>query len=701
MSFLYTPLLFITFVLTHLIFLQSKSLSRWMPFLMVGILGFGLVLINHLWDEGKRSQLLNRISALPLTPINYLYRLLCATAIFFCIRDIAYSSGQVYWNGGAWIILGILIWITSHQLLKENISNRDTSINILLTNALFIFSFIEYLNFVAISKVIFDNLMYSIVILGAVSYITYKFISNDSAKSKTIQLFGLEYLIFAYLAFRSDNLFSTDGSEYHWSYYTDVIRSVQVGGILLWDTPSQYGFLNILLASMISTDAWQGLYLLQGGFLFLVTSATYTFTSNILKNNRFGWLLAFGCAFVFFFADPSLIGPQPYPSSSVIRFGPSFLLLLAISYSLLRESSERFLSLFLKGLIPSLYIFGILWSAESFIYCTVILLGYILAKCIQHAQPSTLAITKLIFHEVLFYAGLSLIAIGVIASYYKITYGVFPDIEMFFMYGKYYSAGFGAYSLKLYSSLLILLIPLILLFNILFINAKPRPSQARKVGALIVITAAIFAWMSYYIGRAVPNNIGAISPMIIYCYLLILVAIKELRGEIIQSLLRNCIYVFIFMHISSILIQPKFLGQFFDGGFKGFNPNIADSRRAASPELLGLINALPNSKDQSFVFYGASGPLPYIAAIDQLSSEQPWIPQPFALLEEPIPVLIREKILARYAKNHLFNGYIVLDKPNHSEKKYAEWLKVLGPYTQCKEINNNERYALFKCSAAN
>jgi hypothetical protein len=64
-------------------------------------------------------------------------------------------------------------------------------------------------------------------------------------------------------------------------------------------------------------------------------------------------------------------------------------------------------------------------------------------------------------------------------------------------------------------------------------------------------------------------------------------------------------------------------------------------------------------------------------------------------------VLIREKILARYARNHLLNGYIVLDKPNHSEKKYAEWLKVLSPYTQCKEINNNERYALFKCSAAN
>ena len=684
-----------------MIFLQSKSLSRWAPFLMVGILGFGLILLKRHWGEFNKSTFLKKFFVFPLAPFNYLYRLLCVTAIFFCIRDIAYSSGHVYWNGGAWITLGALLWITSSQLLKEHIHNRSNLINIFLTNTLFVFSFIEYLNFVAISKFIFDNLIYSAAILSAIAYITYQFISNELVKAKGVRLFGLEYLIFAYLAFRSDNLFSTDGSEYHWSYYTDVIRTVKAGGILLWDTPSQYGFLNILLTSIISSDAWQGLYLLQGGFLFLVASAAYALTSGALSSHQFGRLVAFGCSLIFFYADPSLIGPQPYPSSSVIRFGPSFLLLLVITYSLLRCPKECIPSLLAKVLAPSLYIFGILWSAESFIYCTVILFGFIIAKWVQSDQYSIPSAIKLTSRNTLFYGGLTVIAMSVIAGYYKWRHSNFPDIAMFFMYGKYYSAGFGAYSLKLYSSLLILLIPLILLFNLVFVNANPKPSQASKVGALVVITAAIFGWMSYYIGRAVPNNIGAISPMIICCYLLTLEAIKELNGKVIKTLLRNCIYVFIFIHVSSILIQPRFITQFFDGDFKSINLNISGSRATSRAELLDLVNEVPNLKDQSFVFYGASGPLPHIKEIDELANNQVWIPQPFALLEEPIPPYLRETILSRYAGNHALNGYIVLDKPSHLEKNYAEWLKALSPYTQCKEVKNNARYALYKCIAVN
>jgi hypothetical protein len=214
-----------------------------------------------------------------------------------------------------------------------------------------------------------------------------------------------------------------------------------------------------------------------------------------------------------------------------------------------------------------------------------------------------------------------------------------------------------------------------------------------------VIAAAIFGWMSYYIGRAVPNNIGAISPMIICCYLLILEATRELDGRVIRGLLRNCIYVFIFMHVSSILIQPRFMTQFFDGDFKSINLNISDSRAMSKAELLDLVNDVPNLKDQSFAFYGASGPLSHVKEIDELSNNQIWIPQPFALLEEPIPPDIREAILSRYAKNHLLNGYIVLDTSSHSEKNYTEWLKALSPYTQCKEVKNNARYALYKCIA--
>jgi hypothetical protein len=101
----------------------------------------------------------------------------------------------------------------------------------------------------------------------------------------------------------------------------------------------------------------------------------------------------------------------------------------------------------------------------------------------------------------------------------------------------------------------------------------------------------------------------------------------------------------------------------------------------------------------SFIFYGLSGPMPYAPAIEKSMSSLPWIPQPFALLEEPIPKAIRTEILARYASTHQLNGYIVLDLKHHSQKIYDEWLTVLSPYTNCQMIQTSRAYALYQCSA--
>ena len=91
--------------------------------------------------------------------------------------------------------------------------------------------------------------------------------------------------------------------------------------------------------------------------------------------------------------------------------------------------------------------------------------------------------------------------------------------------------------------------------------------------------------------------------------------------------------------------------------------------------------------------------MPYAPAREGLASGSPWLPQPFALLEEPIPKAIRAEILARYANSHKLEGYILLDIDHHPQKIYQEWLKVLSPYTDCQMIQSGKAYALYQCSS--
>lgn len=100
--------------------------------------------------------------------------------------------------------------------------------------------------------------------------------SDNGGKTRSLVWLHLAVIaVFLWISFRHDSLF-IPGSEYHWEYYIGVVQGIRNGGWLLWDTPSQYGFLNILLASLIpSASSWQSFYIFQGILLFLVSTGIY------------------------------------------------------------------------------------------------------------------------------------------------------------------------------------------------------------------------------------------------------------------------------------------------------------------------------------------------------------------------------------------------------------------------------------------
>ena len=116
-----------------------------------------------------------------------------------------------------------------------------------------------------------NNFRYILICFGLL--IVIKSILNNRIQitNKVFYTIFLLTLAFSFLfAFRSDSINQIEGSGFHWGYYTGVINSIKSGGTLLYDTPSQYGFLNLLIPSFLAFESnRQSFYIFQS-ILFII-----------------------------------------------------------------------------------------------------------------------------------------------------------------------------------------------------------------------------------------------------------------------------------------------------------------------------------------------------------------------------------------------------------------------------------------------
>ena len=83
---------------------------------------------------------------------------------------------------------------------------------------------------------------------------------------------GLLLTVAVLLSLRIDAVESISGSYFHVSYFSGVVQTIRSGGMLLWDTPSQYGYLNLVLASWIPVADSRTAFLIFQAFLLIVVS---------------------------------------------------------------------------------------------------------------------------------------------------------------------------------------------------------------------------------------------------------------------------------------------------------------------------------------------------------------------------------------------------------------------------------------------
>jgi hypothetical protein len=220
---------------------------------------------------------------------------------------------------------------------------------------------------------------------------------------------------------------------HHWSYYLGPVQSVFQGGHLLWDVPSQYGFLNIWvianLAKLTGAGPIASMWMVVEGLQCVALALAlcifrFRLGFSTIVSSIFAVSLTL-CIPGFEHYD----GPVSAPSISAIRFLPSLLTLILIDMASRNPSGWRnfWAALLMAG--------SCLWSAESCIY-TVVPAGFF--ALLSFARAPSLAFFK---SPVLKISAMAMVLASVFVGVYALSlpHGIDPQsfVEYAQAYGSY------------------------------------------------------------------------------------------------------------------------------------------------------------------------------------------------------------------------------------------------------------------------
>ena len=501
----------------------------------------------------------------------------------------------------------------------------------------------------------------------------------------------IPYFLFGILSSRSDMLF-IDSSQMHWEYYVGVIRSVRNGGWLLIDTPSQYGFLPILLAAILPVkSSWDAFFILHAVSLLTAAILFYQGAIRLCHLPRV-FSVALAIATVFF-AYPGLISPTAYPSSGPMRFLWCYVLLFYAGMHFAGECKSPYRFAKIGAL---LWVVGVMWSSESAVYCTAIyfspiglaLLGIIFSKVMSNREGrNTFDAIIGLFGPAFIWASIS--GIG-ISAFYLCFLGTWPDWAMHFSYSFAYASGFGGIEMPFNGP--IWLIVLLLLLGFIAISINIRRGSIGSNGSMLAVSATACIWSisSYYIGRSVPNNMVAIFPVLSFALLLI---IRSWPKGASSSILIAISTPFLFLALVSPLAnqgQMSLLAK-----MKVFSHSVDGKTAAADDELMALMNNANLTTKSSVTYYGYDAAMPRITGKKLGENfEKTWLPNPLQLLEEPIPEQRQREIMKRWSSRRVEGGHIV-QKKGQAEDRFARWLELLDEDYLLINIWESANYRIF------
>ncbi len=543
--------------------------------------------------------------------------------------------------------------------------------------------------------------------------------AGDGATSRmwtVLNIFAV--LIIGVASVRSDQLFNTMSNS-HWSVFVGPAEMVRQGGWLLWDVPSQYGFLNILLIAFSPfKSVWQATYFINSFLLF----ASAIFLFYVLRSVRTGLLnfcfaLLVTLAAVFLIAGwpPALLGPQVFPSLGPFRFIWCYVLLFILVVEFRRDSKRLEWQLPLIGCV--VWLIGTLWSSESAVYCAAIwlpayaLIVYRKARQIYAERESMKSCFRAVAFPMMIPPVLLALSIGLITVYYTLRLGHAPDWRGFFEYSLSFANGFFAIPIEAGGAVW----TLFLIFCAFSTVAAYflRFGLTHRAASLIAGTwGALWSVTSYFVSRSHPNNATVLAPIfcVVIALTLYLLANAHRQTEWWATLVKMSFVPVLTILLTATFGNASFLGLYLSSPKLTYERNIDTHLPLIDPSLQELLNTAGVKADDPIIYSAvrvkAIEPLadglshdhgvllpawPINSGQQLISTYRAWLPTTPFVLFAPLPEERRQTYMRRFTARTRLSGWLI---QNRKEASYtsSRWFynQIIRTHTPTKVFENND-----------
>ena len=340
--------------------------------------------------------------------------------------------------------------------------------------------------------------------------------------------------------FRMESL-NTWFAIHHWKAFLESAASVRSGGWLLWDVPSQYGFLQTLTIVLFpGATAWQSFYLLNGTLLCL--SGYMLFLALFARYNSIpGFVFSLIIALAGVAQLLSCFDPRALPSLGAMRFFWIYPMVGYVYYNCRFFSQTAKMQRFycLSGHI--IWLVGALWSLESAVFMTLIWVPVFALFSVaeifcQQARPSFLDIVKHGANR--FFQWIALIGFTAfcIASFYYTRLGHLPDIYLFTVYSTSYASGFEALPILhigVIACWLYIFAMMAMMARFYIMHAVFKTQAVLNIAVFYALLSALWVMVSVYIPRSDEGHLVASFPVLIYLSAISMLLVPTLELPVI------------------------------------------------------------------------------------------------------------------------------------------------------------------------
>lgn len=406
----------------------------------------------------------------------------------------------------------------------------------------------------------------------------------------TVVRYVIAALFFAELAFRTDATLA-DWIPYHQMYWVGPATFVKEGHYLLWDVPSQYGFLSELaLAFFPAGNVWQSLYVMTA--IVLTVQALLLF--GLMVHRRPGWLgtvvALLICSAIFFSSQASRypFGPRLYPQGGLRFIWVIALVFLVYKIYAAKGDRERVLWRVLAWISWGI---STLWAFESLAWCTFVWGGFIAVEYGIWAVSQQRTLRALAARAVAAFAPFPVIAalaFGSVNAFYSMRLGHGPDWTSYLEFSALYATDTRYHVVTETFGPGWLIVLLLGSLAVPAIYALKR----RRYEMLPVLAAswlAVWASSAYYVGEPYDNHVSAVTVIFGFGYAIASLLLADLDVDSL-SFTRLAFVPLFALLITTAYGEPARIAAIRAPLMPGFRFNAVDRMPTVSGELAELVH---------------------------------------------------------------------------------------------------------------